>query len=61
MKLRFSLKRSNYLSDIFHILIIASFLLGINGCGYKAEPYYLEEAPKGDENVKFIIKEPSKK
>ncbi|MDD3476226.1 MAG: hypothetical protein PHI38_05110 [Sulfurimonas sp.] len=38
--------------------IIAMFLLSLNGCGYKANPYYLEDAPKGDDNVKFIIKQP---
>ena len=37
------------------------FTLSLNGCGYKAAPYYEEEAPAADENVKFIIKEPSKK
>jgi len=35
------------------------FLLGLSGCGYKKAPYYLEEAPSGDENVEFIIKEPA--
>jgi len=42
------------------MLIIAMFLFGLSGCGYKAPPYYLEEAPAGDENVKFIIKEQNK-
>ena len=37
------------------------FSLGVNGCGYKAEPFYTQEAPAGDENVKFIIKEPDTK
>lgn len=32
------------------------FLLGLSGCGYKDAPYYLEDAPQSDENVKFIIK-----
>jgi hypothetical protein len=36
------------------------FVLSVNGCGYKKAPYYLEEAPSGDENVEFIIKEPAK-
>jgi len=36
------------------------FLLSLSGCGYKKGPYYIEEAPKSDENVKFIIKEPAK-
>jgi len=32
------------------------FLLGLSGCGYKANPYYEEDAPKGDENIEFHIK-----
>jgi len=28
----------------------------VSGCGYKAPPYYMEEAPDEDENVEFIIK-----
>ncbi|MFT5836317.1 MAG: hypothetical protein ACI9RG_001221 [Sulfurimonas sp.] len=36
------------------------FVLSLNGCGYKKAPYYLEEAPVGDKNVEFIIKEPTK-
>jgi predicted small lipoprotein YifL len=35
------------------------FLLSLSGCGYKANPYYLENASQGDSNVKFIIKKPS--
>ena len=35
------------------------FLLSLNGCGYRAQPYYLEEAPKSDENIEFIIKKPT--
>jgi len=49
-------KRSNNFSGIFHKLIIAMFLLGLSGCGYKAPPFYLEDAPEGDENVTFTIK-----
>jgi len=37
------------------MLIIASFLLSISGCGYKKPPYYQENVPVDDENVKFII------
>jgi len=37
------------------------FLLGLSGCGYKANPYYEEEAPNGDENIEFHIKEPKQK
>jgi len=29
----------------------------LGGCGYKADPFYKKTAPKGDENVKFIIKD----
>ena len=49
-------QRSNYFSGIFHKLIIAMFLLGLSGCGYKAPPFYLEDAPEDDENVTFTIK-----
>ena len=41
------------------MLIIASFLLGLSGCGYKADPFYVEDAPEGDENVEFVIKKPA--
>ena len=34
-------------------------MLSFSGCGYKAPPYLMEEAPAGDENVEFIIKKPS--
>jgi len=43
------------LTGIFHLLIIASFLLSLNGCGYKGPPYYQADVPQADENVKFII------
>ena len=29
----------------------------MNACGYKASPYYQEEVPKSDDNVKFIMQE----
>ena len=35
------------------------FLLSLSGCGYKADPYYLEDAPVSDENVEFILKKPT--
>ena len=35
------------------------FLLSLSGCGYKADPYYLEDAPVSDKNVEFIIKKPT--
>ena len=47
------------LIGVFHALIIASLLLSLSGCGYKDAPYYSEEAPAGDENVKFIMKQKS--
>jgi len=50
------LKRFNNITAVFHLLIIASFLLSVSACGYKAPPYYEKDAPKGDKNVKFIIK-----
>ena len=37
------------------MLIIAVFLLSVSACGYKAAPFYSEDAPAGDENVEFII------
>ena len=37
------------------MLIIAVFLLSVSACGYKAAPFYSEDAPEGDENVEFII------
>ncbi|MBA1438093.1 MAG: hypothetical protein FAF05_03735 [Epsilonproteobacteria bacterium] len=50
----------NYFYNItgfFHGVIIAGLLLSLNGCGYKADPYYEEEvAPAGDANVAFHIK-----
>jgi len=41
------------------MLIITSFALSFSACGYKADPYYLKEAPKGDKNVEFHIKKQS--
>ncbi len=37
------------------MFIIAVFLLSLSACGYKAAPFYSEDAPEGDENVEFII------
>jgi len=53
------LKRSDYLTSVFHTLIIAIFLLSLNGCGYKAAPYYQEVVPKSDKNVEFILQKKS--
>ncbi|WP_457746463.1 hypothetical protein [Sulfurimonas sp.] len=41
------------------MLIIASFLLSLNACGYKAAPYYEQSAPAGDKNVEFILQKKS--
>ncbi len=44
------------------MLIIAIILLGLNGCGYKAPPFYTEDAPKdvykSDDNIEFKVKNP---
>jgi len=53
------LDRVYNLTGAFHLVIIAMFLLSLSGCGYKDDPYYLESAPQGDNNVKFIIKKPN--
>lgn len=37
------------------MFIIAVFLLSLSACGYKAAPFYTEDAPEGDENVEFVI------
>jgi predicted small lipoprotein YifL len=50
------LKQIKNITGIFHIAIIASFLLSLSACGYKAPPYYEKEAPKGDKNVEFHYK-----
>ncbi|MCW8955208.1 MAG: hypothetical protein OQK48_09740 [Sulfurimonas sp.] len=34
-------------------------MLSLNGCGYKANPYYVDDAPVSDENVEFILKKPT--
>jgi predicted small lipoprotein YifL len=54
--LRSALDRVYNLTGAFHLVIIAMFLLSLSGCGYKDDPYYLENAPQGDSNIKFIIK-----
>jgi predicted small lipoprotein YifL len=41
------------------VFIITSFLLSFSACGYKAPPYYEEEAPMGDKNVDFHYKKKS--
>jgi len=37
------------------MFIIAGFLLELNGCGYKADPYYEETQGVSDKNVEFVI------
>lgn len=49
------MKRIKNIAGIFHLLIIASFLLDLSGCGYKADPYYQQSSELNDKNVKFII------
>jgi len=39
------------------LAIIAIFLFSLNGCGYKAAPFYTKELPQSDENVNFILQE----
>ena len=38
------------------------FLLGLSGCGYKAPPFYVEDAPKdvstSDDNIEFKVTNP---
>ena len=34
------------------------FLLGLSGCGYKADPFYKEDTVKNDDNIEFKIKNP---
>jgi len=41
------------------MFIIAVFLLSVSACGYKAAPFYSDDAPEGDENVEFIIQKQS--
>jgi len=36
-------------------LTLLSISLGFTACGYKAPPYYQEEVPASDKNVKFIL------
>ena len=50
------LKSSNNLTSIFHLLIIASLVLSLDGCGYKASPFYKKDIYLEDKNVKFINK-----
>ncbi|SFV70011.1 hypothetical protein MNB_SM-5-951 [hydrothermal vent metagenome] len=50
------MKRIKNIANIFHLLIIAGFFLGLSGCGYKADPYYEDKKGFSDKNVKFIIK-----
>jgi len=45
------------LTSIFHGAIIAMFLLSLNGCGYKAAPFYKnQKVITKDKNVIFIQK-----
>jgi len=55
------LNSSNNLTSVFHLAIIASLVLSLNGCGYKAAPFYkqAQETTLEDDNVKFIVKNSS--
>ena len=51
------LKNIYNLTSIFHGAIIAMFLLSLNGCGYKAAPFYEnQKVITKDKNVVFIQK-----
>ncbi len=43
------------------MLIIAVFVLSLNGCGYKASPFYTDSEFIGDENVEFKENNSSKR
>ncbi len=43
------------------MLIIAMFLLGLSGCGYKADPFYTEDVAVSDDNVEFKLRNPDVK
>lgn len=47
------LDRAYDLRGIFHVLIITAFLLGFSGCGYKDDPYYTQDMPKGGSNTEL--------
>ena len=54
------MKRRHNLRNIFHVIIIASFILSLSACGHKSQPFYTDDTPKGDENVEFHITKPKK-
>ena len=58
-ELRSALKGIYNLTSVFHIAIIAMFLLSLSGCGHRGAPYYLEQEAHSDKNVKFFLKKPS--
>lgn len=47
----------NQFGSIFHLLIIAIFLLGLGGCGYKADPFYNEQKIENESQVIFTQRE----
>ncbi|MDD2905694.1 MAG: lipoprotein [Sulfurimonas sp.] len=49
------MNRVKYLRSVFHPLIIAIFLFGLSGCGYKGAPFYTKELEQSDEDVAFIL------
>ena len=39
--------------NFFHACIITSFLLSLSGCGYKADPVYVDEEKQEQKQQKF--------
>lgn len=58
-ELRSALNRIYNLTGVFHMAIIAMFLLSLSGCGHRGNPYYTESEAHSDKNVKFFLKKPS--
>jgi len=40
-------------------VFVLSISLSISGCGVKKSPYYQHDAPAGDKNIEFKLKEPN--
>jgi len=45
------------LKHLFFSVIITGILFAVNGCGYKADPYYEKKSSLGDENVEFYMQQ----
>ena len=48
-----------YLAKNYHVVIIASLLLSINGCGFRGAPYHLQKVPASDKNIDFKLQKKS--